>query len=182
MCELRAIKLLQAELLYTFANFLTFLMIKLLVWEEMELLSSGWITRINLNQFLYLRHYVILPNRPSLIHFWKCILERIVWIGQSIILSIMYAANVLVITNLCRYDAVEVARAYSGPKRTILIDQGSADNFLLADMLKPQALLSIKNSLLDFNYLLRNGYDHGYYYIQTFIEEHFEHHIKQWEN
>ena len=37
-----------------------------------------------------------------------------------------------------QYDATELAKAYDGPKRDILIDQGTADNFL-KEQLDPAA-------------------------------------------
>lgn len=60
----------------------------------------------------------------------------------------------------------------------ILIDQGLADNFL-EEQLKPelfeQACAQVGQALL----LRRHeGYDHSYYFIQSFIEDHLEFHFR----
>ena len=75
------------------------------------------------------------------------------------------------------YDACELVRrqAFDG---TILIDQGEADGFL-STQLKPelfdQACAEGGQSLL----LRRHaGYDHSYYFISTFIDDHLRHHAK----
>ena len=75
------------------------------------------------------------------------------------------------------YDACELVRQQSFPG-TILIDQGEADRFL-AEQLRPelfdQACAEGGQSLL----LRRHaGYDHGYYFISTFIDDHLRHHAK----
>ncbi len=60
----------------------------------------------------------------------------------------------------------------------ILIDQGLADKFL-AGQLHPE-LLEIACSRAGQPLTLRRhkGYDHGYYFISTFIEDHISHHAK----
>lgn len=73
------------------------------------------------------------------------------------------------------YDAVELLskRKYDKP---ILIDQGTADKFLEVQ-LKPQLLEEAcrqSGTELLLNY--RDGYDHGYYFISTFIVDHLQHH------
>ena len=59
----------------------------------------------------------------------------------------------------------------------ILIDQGTSDAFL-TDQLKPElfedACKSV-NQPLTLNH--RAGYDHSYYFIQSFIEHHISHHV-----
>lgn len=60
----------------------------------------------------------------------------------------------------------------------ILIDQGSADNFL-KEQLKPEALdASIKGKNLDFQLRHQSGYDHSYYFIASFIEDHLRFHAR----
>jgi S-formylglutathione hydrolase len=73
------------------------------------------------------------------------------------------------------YDATElVARErYSD---TILIDQGTADKFL-DEQLHPDrfaAACRASGTHLDLRY--RDGYDHGYYFISTFMAEHLVFH------
>ncbi|RCS31080.1 S-formylglutathione hydrolase [Rhodanobacter denitrificans] len=73
------------------------------------------------------------------------------------------------------YDACELVRRQTFPG-TILIDQGEADRFLEAQ-LKPelfdQACAEAGQSLL----LRRHaGYDHSYWFIASFIDDHLRHH------
>jgi S-formylglutathione hydrolase len=75
------------------------------------------------------------------------------------------------------YDACELVRRQTF-EGTILIDQGEADGFL-ATQLKPelfdQACAESGQSLL----LRRHaGYDHSYYFIASFIDDHLRHHAK----
>jgi S-formylglutathione hydrolase len=79
-----------------------------------------------------------------------------------------------------QYDASElVARADAARFESgILIDQGLADKFL-SEQLHPDvfeaACLAAGQPLT----LRRHeGYDHGYYFVQTFIEDHIAHHAR----
>lgn len=73
-----------------------------------------------------------------------------------------------------QYDASEVLKAYSGPKREILVDQGAADNFLA--QLKPETLKSKENAEIVVR--MQAEFDHSYYFIASFMADHFEHHAK----
>ncbi len=60
----------------------------------------------------------------------------------------------------------------------ILIDQGLADKFL-NEQLHPhlfEAACKQVNQILDLN--RQEGYDHGYYFVASFIERHLRHHAK----
>lgn len=75
------------------------------------------------------------------------------------------------------YDACELVRRQTFPG-TILIDQGEADPFL-DKQLKPelfdQACAEAGQSLL----LRRHaGYDHSYWFISSFIDDHLRHHAE----
>jgi S-formylglutathione hydrolase len=73
------------------------------------------------------------------------------------------------------YDASElVAQApFHGP---ILIDQGSADKFL-AEQLNPEIFAeACRRAGQAFELRMHPGYDHGYYFIQTFIADHLTWH------
>ena len=61
----------------------------------------------------------------------------------------------------------------------ILIDQGLADKFL-AEQLHPE-LFNAACALVGQPLTLRRheGYDHGYYFIQTFVQDHLRHHAQQ---
>lgn len=73
------------------------------------------------------------------------------------------------------YDAslLMAERAYPGP---ILIDQGEADPFLSRE-LQPEALeAAAQKSTQSLSLRRHAGYDHGYYFIQTFMDAHLRHH------
>lgn len=72
------------------------------------------------------------------------------------------------------YDATELASRWAG--REILIDQGLADNFL-EKQLKPE-LFEAACAQAGVKLTLRRqpGYDHGYYFIQTFMDDHLRWH------
>jgi S-formylglutathione hydrolase len=76
------------------------------------------------------------------------------------------------------YDASELVRrsAYSD---TIRIDQGSADKFL-EEQLHPETFAtSCRASGTKLELMYRDGYDHGYYFIATFVEEHLRFHAER---
>ena len=57
-----------------------------------------------------------------------------------------------------------------------MVDQGDADDFL-QEQLKPQALVAAaKATNYPLQYNLQQGYDHSYYFIASFIEEHLRFH------
>lgn len=57
-----------------------------------------------------------------------------------------------------------------------LVDQGDADNFL-EEQLHPQALqMAAENSGYPLTLRMQQGYDHSYYFISSFIEEHLRFH------
>lgn len=72
------------------------------------------------------------------------------------------------------YDAAAVIR--STPSRhTLLVDQGGADPFL--DQLRPQDLqAACEASGQKLDYREREGYDHGYFFVSSFIGEHLRFH------
>ncbi|MDR6420058.1 S-formylglutathione hydrolase [Paraburkholderia phenoliruptrix] len=77
------------------------------------------------------------------------------------------------------YDASElVARASRRFEEGILVDQGLADAFL-AEQLYPDVFEAACKAARQPLTLRRHaGYDHGYYFISTFIEDHIAHHAK----
>ena len=75
------------------------------------------------------------------------------------------------------YDSSELIKT-SQSSIPLKIDQGSADQFL-KDQLKPELLLQAaeeKNFPVIYN--LREGYDHSYFFISSFIENHLKFHAK----
>ena len=62
----------------------------------------------------------------------------------------------------------------------ILVDQGLADKFLLEKQLLPEAFEAACTQVGQPLTLRRHGgYDHGYYFIQSFIDEHLRFHVSQ---
>jgi S-formylglutathione hydrolase len=58
----------------------------------------------------------------------------------------------------------------------LLVDQGDADSFL-AEQLRPQLLEAVcAQAGIDLTLRLQPGYDHSYYFISTFMEDHLRWH------
>jgi S-formylglutathione hydrolase len=76
------------------------------------------------------------------------------------------------------YDASELiaAKRYSRP---ILIDQGDKDKFFAEQLKHAVFVEAARRSGSDVTYRLQPGYDHGYYFISTFMEDHLRHHARQ---
>ncbi|XP_066251180.1 S-formylglutathione hydrolase [Euwallacea similis] len=76
-----------------------------------------------------------------------------------------------------QWDATELVKKYNGPPLELLIDQGSADQFL--SQLNPENLVeACKASEVSAILKKREGYNHSYFYIASFIGEHIEYHAK----
>jgi len=79
-----------------------------------------------------------------------------------------------------QYDASELVKSASAGRfaEGILIDQGLADQFL-AEQLYPEVFEAAAAEAGQKVTLRRHeGYDHGYYFISTFIGEHIAHHAR----
>ena len=62
----------------------------------------------------------------------------------------------------------------------ILVDQGLADKFLIEKQLLPEAFeAACAQAGQPLTLRRHGGYDHGYYFIQSFIDDHLRHHAKQ---
>lgn len=75
------------------------------------------------------------------------------------------------------WDAAALV-AGASERLPLLVDQGDADEFL-AVQLKPellQAACAAEDHPLELR--LQSGYDHSYYFIESFIGEHIAHHAK----
>lgn len=73
------------------------------------------------------------------------------------------------------HDATRLVSRQGFPG-TILVDQGTADKFL-EQQLRPQRFIDACAAVgqsLDFQW--REGYDHGYFFIASFIGRHLRHH------
>jgi len=76
------------------------------------------------------------------------------------------------------WDATHLIQQYKGQKNLILIDQGFDDEWLRSQ-LKPEALVAASakaNHPVTLNQ--RVGYDHSYWMISTFMEQHIRHHAR----
>ncbi|MFN8703143.1 MAG: S-formylglutathione hydrolase [Rhodospirillales bacterium] len=81
-------------------------------------------------------------------------------------------------TSWAAYDACELMRA-KPLAREILVDQGLADKFL-AEQLRPDLLEeAAKASGQQITLRRHAGYDHGYFFIQSFVADHLAHHKGQ---
>ncbi|XP_035693147.1 S-formylglutathione hydrolase-like [Branchiostoma floridae] len=77
------------------------------------------------------------------------------------------------------YDASELVKKYQGPPVDILIDQGKADNFLPAGQLLPDNFVAAcKESKVPVVLRMQEGYDHSYYFMASFMDDHIKHHAK----
>jgi S-formylglutathione hydrolase len=76
------------------------------------------------------------------------------------------------------YDATELVKSGIRTTSTILIDQGTSDGFL-EEQLKPQLFqAACRDAGQDLNLRMQKGYDHSYYLMATFMEDHLRHHAK----
>ena len=67
-------------------------------------------------------------------------------------------------------------RGFDGP---ILIDQGTSDQFI--DLLRPEALAEAMAARRQGgSFRLQKGYDHSYFFVSTFMEEHMAFHAGAW--
>ncbi len=68
--------------------------------------------------------------------------------------------------------------AQAEEKLPILVDQGDRDDFM-ASQLKPEALeAAAKAAQHPLTLRIQPGYDHSYYFIASFIDDHLRHHAK----
>jgi len=77
-----------------------------------------------------------------------------------------------------KHDACALMKGFGkrGDYPEILIDQGAADNFF-EEQLKPDLFAEACGAAgQGLNLRLHEGYDHSYYFIQSFIEDHIKHH------
>jgi S-formylglutathione hydrolase len=76
------------------------------------------------------------------------------------------------------YDASELVarRPFPGP---ILIDQGEGDQYLAEQLLPQKFAAAAAKSGQRLSLRMQPGYDHGYYFIQTFMADHLRHHAQQ---
>jgi S-formylglutathione hydrolase len=75
------------------------------------------------------------------------------------------------------YDSTEIARQLPQlPKERILIDQGMADQFLEQELHPHLFEAACESRGIALELRRHEGYDHGYYFISTFMEDHLRFH------
>ena len=76
------------------------------------------------------------------------------------------------------YDAAELlaARGWRGP--AILVDQGTADSFLESQLMPQRLVEAAGKARVPIELRMQPGYDHSYYFIATFIEDHLRFHAQ----
>lgn len=74
-------------------------------------------------------------------------------------------------------DAAKTIEKVGQQYASILVDQGAADNFLADGQLQTNKLLdACEKAKQPLTLRYQAGHDHSYYFIQTFINDHIEHH------
>ncbi len=77
------------------------------------------------------------------------------------------------------YDACALMEKHGAADTEILIDQGLADNFL-EGQLKPELFeAACEKARQKLTLRKHAGYDHSYFFISSFIEDHLRHHAAQ---
>lgn len=77
-----------------------------------------------------------------------------------------------------KYDACALLESHPWPHGEILVDQGGDDPFL--STLKPELLTkACFDANVPLNLRIQEGYNHNYYFISTFIEDHLHFHAKK---
>ncbi len=79
-----------------------------------------------------------------------------------------------------QYDACSlVENSESGsPQPPIRVEQGEADNFLNEQLQPEEFEMACQRANYPLALYMREGYDHSYYFIASFMQEHFEFHAK----
>lgn len=76
------------------------------------------------------------------------------------------------------YDAVELLRAGKTHPSSILVSQGTGDEFI-DNQLRPGDLKeAMREASQSGEVKLCEGYDHSYYFMATYMEEHIKHHTR----
>lgn len=79
-----------------------------------------------------------------------------------------------------QYDATQLMSHSAGDLPPILIDQGLADGAYKEGRLNPEAFQKACDKVgQQLQLRFHEGYDHGYFFIQTFIDDHLRHHAAQ---
>ena len=79
------------------------------------------------------------------------------------------------------YDSTALieSRGWSGPP--ILVDQGTQDQFLESQLKPPLLLEACRRAGVALDLRMQEGYDHSYFFIATFIDDHLRFHARNLE-
>jgi len=78
-----------------------------------------------------------------------------------------------------KWDALDLIEKNSNLFDEILIDQGKNDEFLNTHLFPEKFINKCKEVNQNLNFRLHDGYDHGYNFISTFIEDHINFHASR---
>jgi S-formylglutathione hydrolase len=76
-----------------------------------------------------------------------------------------------------QYDSTELLKS-AGGSFNILIDQGAGDKFYPDQLLPENFVKASEGTKHSVELRIQDGYDHGYNFIATFVEDHINHHAK----
>ncbi|PIK15222.1 S-formylglutathione hydrolase [Halobacteriovorax sp. JY17] len=76
-----------------------------------------------------------------------------------------------------KYDATLLIKNKNLRSDKILIDQGLADEFLEKELLTDNFIQVCNDAGQELEVNYREGYDHSYFFISTFLEDHITHHL-----
>ncbi len=79
-----------------------------------------------------------------------------------------------------KYDACRLLESGHKHAKEILIDQGTADEFLKEELLTDNFVSACDSSEQKAKVNFREGYDHSYYFVATHIDSHLQFHKNAW--
>lgn len=77
------------------------------------------------------------------------------------------------------YDACELLSAVGWPHQGILIDQGTADPFMKQELNPDWLAAAAYKAGVNLELRKQSGYDHSYYFIASFMEDHLRFHAQR---
>jgi len=82
-------------------------------------------------------------------------------------------------SNWAKYDACELIRSGHSHNQPLLVDQGTADDFLEKQLLTANLEAACSKSSQRATIRMQTGYDHSYYFISTFVRDHIQFHAER---
>ena len=77
-----------------------------------------------------------------------------------------------------QYDATELILGLTeeGNRVPAMVDQGTADGFLTEQLMPEKLLAAVSKNNYPLEHRMQEGYDHSYYFISSFIDDHLRFH------